>query len=439
MKKAITYLLCFAAFLAPLRASFLSIQIGGFQLSPFRLVILLAFVLHCLFNDHKNINVSRLTLPVVFLFFWLFYAVFSILWVKDYGSWFKNVFFLAFGAIEVLLYSKYFRRIDSIKNVTLFFCFGILIQALIGWYEVFTKNYLFLEMDYGQTLYYVDGTSRIPIAMHHNPNNYATLMFAGVCVSFFQMSVSKKKIAKVFFAIALCQFIALLILTQSRANILALIATSFLYLFFRYKKKFVFFTLTIIILLFAISYTRNYIFDRISGLFSSKDLGDSQSDLIRMNLIKNALYFVGRTFGMGVGAGQSEYWMENYPVFYTYNVTNIHNWWIELLANYGLIIFFGYLFIYISVFLTFFKQRKNNNPKQKRMCLFLSCFLVGYIISCISPSSMMSIEWSWIFFSFLILYSNYVSATKCSSYLKPFSKSLSLKDYEYISNCSLSK
>jgi len=77
-----------------------------------------------------------------------------------------------------------------------------------------------------------------------------------------------------------------------------------------------------------------------------------------MNLIRNGLVFLSSTFGFGVGAGNIEYWMEHNPVYNTSSITNMHNWWIEILVAYGVIIFILYIVFFAKLFMNFYRKYK---------------------------------------------------------------------------------
>ncbi|MFP3339948.1 O-antigen ligase family protein, partial [Micrococcus sp. SIMBA_131] len=69
---------------------------------------------------------------------------------------------------------------------------------------------------------------------------------------------------------------------------------------------------------------------------------------IRANILKNVQYYFAESMGFGVGAGNADYFLKNEPIFPIGVFSNVHNWWGEILVNYGAIVFGGYLAMYLS-------------------------------------------------------------------------------------------
>jgi len=129
---------------------------------------------------------------------------------------------------------------------------------------------------------------------------------------------------------------------------------------------------------------------------------------IRINLIKNSLIFLARTGTFGVGAGNAEYWMENLQVYPTYGIINPHNWWAEVLVQYGVFIFTGYLLFYLSLIIKLYAIYYRLSDKTERMiCEGLLVGLVGFSFASISSSSIMALNPHWLFFAFSLAFLNY--------------------------------
>jgi teichuronic acid biosynthesis protein TuaE len=135
----------------------------------------------------------------------------------------------------------------------------------------------------------------------------------------------------------------------------------------------------------------------------------SGSDFVRINLIKNGLFFLISTLGFGVGAGNIEYWMSHKAMYNTGGVLNIHNWWLEILVGYGVVIFIMYIVFYFKLFRSFYRKFKYSRSKvDMSMSLGIMCFMIGYVIGSISSSSNISSEWLWVFWGIAIAYQGVV-------------------------------
>src|SRR5690606_4009112 len=109
----------------------------------------------------------------------------------------------------------------------------------------------------------------------------------------------------------------------------------------------------------------NEIQTQVNSIFVGGQIAES-SVSIRTNLLKNVIVFVENSFGFGIGVGNSEHYMKTKAVFPTANQYNVHNWFAEIMANYGIIIFVLYVLLYIYLVITLIKIcRKSTNTNEK--------------------------------------------------------------------------
>ena len=116
-----------------------------------------------------------------------------------------------------------------------------------------------------------------------------------------------------------------------------------------------------------------------------------------------------KTFGFGTGAGNIEHWMVNYKIYYTGTITNMHNWWMEILTGYGIIIFVGYVWIYFKMFKILYSSYiKSNDKFIRNTSLGLISAMTAFIIGSVSSSSNMGTAWIWLLWGVVIAYIGYV-------------------------------
>ena len=131
----------------------------------------------------------------------------------------------------------------------------------------------------------------------------------------------------------------------------------------------------------------------------------SGSEFVRINLIRNGFEFLITTFGFGTGAGNVEYWMENYAVHNVSSVYNIHNWWMEVLVGCGLIIFVGCVIFYVKFMRSMWMRfRKSRNRTDIVLSAGILSIMVAYIVGGVGSSSNMNTEWLWVFWAIVIAY-----------------------------------
>ena len=83
----------------------------------------------------------------------------------------------------------------------------------------------------------------------------------------------------------------------------------------------------------------------------------------------------------------------------------MHNWWMLVLTEFGVLIFAAYLIFYVKLFRDLYHgMRSTDDPTVKSICLGLLCCMVGFILGGISPSSVMGMEWLWVFWAVAIAF-----------------------------------
>jgi teichuronic acid biosynthesis protein TuaE len=118
---------------------------------------------------------------------------------------------------------------------------------------------------------------------------------------------------------------------------------------------------------------------------------------IRQQLIENGMNELWRTYGLGIGGGSNDRIQE---IKYKNDTKSMHNFWIEILVEGGIVAFcvflIWYLFILIKLFIISEKS-KNSFIIYVSRSLFLSmCF---FAVGCISASSVIYMLQMWLMFA----------------------------------------
>lgn len=408
MQRKLTFLTIISSLLG---VNVISINMFGFQLSLFRsLAIVITFFIIIEILLKKPEKIKNLNFSVQFYVVWLVYAICTLAWVRDYNGWFKSVFFLVIGVLTVIIAKKYLKDKNDILLAFKAMSVMIAFHNLIGWYEIFTKNYLFLH---GEIVNIYSYYSR-PVSMFGNINDFAVFLTFAVFIEYICAINSSKFIFKLFHLTILISSIVLLVYTGSRGALLGLICGLIIFVFFAIKRartRKIVALLLLFLFLLVLFYPAilNVLSSSISKVLTfgfSKQYG---TDFVRINLIKNGFLFLLMTFGFGTGAGNIEYWMANYGVFDTGGIVNIHNWWMEILVNYGALIFLLYIIFYSNLFISFKKRFKQSVDKiDITISLGIMSIMGGFIIASISGSSNFDSEWLWMFWAILISYQNII-------------------------------
>lgn len=410
MNKALVYLTVVSSYIS---ATIFSINLGFMQISLFRIFVLfLPFACFSKLNSNYHINGKQFpkdkqnNYSVLFMIFWLFYALLSFLWSPSISDTLRHSYLIACGVISVIAFSFILDDAEDIYNCLLASTLMIFVHGIIGWREIFTGNYLV------QTEYTVGyALQMLPVSTMFNVNDYATSMAVGVFLAFAVWKTAPSKIISIFAFFVMVSSALIVIWSRSRANIYGFTLAVVVLLLLSGKKIFKNISL-ILILSFSVLFISDLFFpwtteqftDTVLPGISGIDL-EYGSDYVRMNLIKNGLHFLPQNLFMGTGAGGIEHWMASEWIYDTENIINIHNWWMEILTGYGIFVFIGYLFFFGKLCFDMYKiYRTSNNIKEVYISLAMIGALVSFTIGSVSSSSNMASYSIWVFFAIAIAF-----------------------------------
>lgn len=385
----------------------LSIDLGFIQLSPYRILLLISpfVILKTKKQTLSQLKNSKNYGYFLFLLIWAFYSILPLFWIEDINAWAKMYIFLICGLITTWFIGLYLSsKGDIFKALKLVEIISIIFGA-IAIYEILTGNYLFLNE--GSLGYYQERSQlystigfRVPISVFSNPNNYALFLLFPIFGSFGLSKIKKTKIGRFTSKILTFIFIFLLISTQSRAGFIGLLLGFVAYILVFLKRAdakniFKSILIVLIVLFFVVPWfiENKKLFEALMAI----DLNSSSgSDATRINLIKNGLYFLENSFFLGVGLGNIEYHMSHYGIYSTGSITNIHNWWMEILVSSGIFVFIFYMFVYLKNLKRLYKfsSLKFDKDMQHLSTVFF-CFLAAFFIASVGSSSLMYNEWIW--------------------------------------------
>ena len=398
------------------------IDLGPFSLYPFRILFL--FILFFLFIQWIVDN--RLTVRFFengirygwFFLLWMIYLVFASMWIVEL-SYAKRELFNLLIILLYILVSLYIvedeRDFKLLMRVWLGF---YILNLIVGFWEVLTGNHLptskyhiaAFKM-YKAEVSILYKKSFMPTTFFVNQNNFATYLSISIPLVFFYVRNVLLRYVLSFGGVFL------LLATISRANLIAIFLEATVLPFFLNRRQnsiyipaYVFSLILAALVVYSVAtealtikdprIERFYLVikDKIVNFFKG-GMGERElSTRIRIGLIENSLYYFEKTSGMGTGPGQLEYYIDKFPVAYTYYLKDPHNWWLEILAKYGIFIFVAYVLFLLYLMYNFFSMRRCSLAKG------LIVALVGFIPASISPSGMMTFFPMWAFFIISLLY-----------------------------------
>jgi teichuronic acid biosynthesis protein TuaE len=283
----------------------------------------------------------------------------------------------------------------------------LLINIFIGLIEITTGWHLKEIPSY----YINTWVTNAPFTFFQNINDAATYFVLYLPLSF--ATLYKVRRSKFLFALVFIVSALIVLSTSSRLNYLVLSIQLVAYFYFltdktKYKmlKRLLLSSLVVIFILFIVTniyildggYINNQIINEMASLkgFFSDEAG---SLFIRRRLIVESLNVLYESGLLGVGAGNIEFSMRNTNIAELTGTETLHNWWLELIGNYGIVIFVLFIIFYLKILVNLWKikNRTKSYPlKIYSFSLFVS--LLSFSLSSMSSSSIIQLRYIWILF-----------------------------------------
>ncbi|WP_231392107.1 O-antigen ligase family protein [Paenibacillus sp. HGH0039] len=322
---------------------------------------------------------------LIFFIGWLLYAVIQMEWIIMTENTIKYVKNLVYGVGLVILFSLHVQTFKKLITVYNAWLFSLVLMIGIGWWEVLTGNHLPKS---GALQYQLD---EVATAAFYNPNDFAFFLIVSLPVLFF--SISDKNVGmKAFSWLIMLSSVYFIYLAQARMIYILLIGMIFLYMGYLifYRKIKIVLSIIAGVLVFCLAFLKQ-LTDFWQQIISLK--GDDGSVEVRRVLTADA-WNIAQNNIFGVGAGNIEYYLDQFGTNVG-RIVNVHNWWIEILANYGIFVFSGYvLFMVFSLFLIGKSLLQKTSNAHYMYPLFFS--LLVFTVSCIESSSVAGMGITWL-------------------------------------------
>lgn len=342
-----------------------------------------------------NFKISK-SYYTYFSYAWLFYGVFSIFWVENIYMWFRSNVILLILLLSILIFMNLIKKQEDILFYSKVWTYVVGFASLIGWLEIYTKKYYFTTSPY----IYKYIVYKWPLFSFYNVNDYATYLVISIPIILIYLNFTDLKVQKTLGYIIITATILLLIFTESRGSWLALligVLITFVKTTNKITKKSL---LLIYVILFLMLFGMIIAWESgvLNAFMSEYIYGKKSSDNLRLDLIKNGLKYLENSYYLGVGSGNIEWWFSKVQYYQTPGWTHLHNWWIEVLVNYGVFIFGGYLLFWFKLFrINFVKYNQGN-----KLAKYILMSIVIFSISIFSPSSILLMKWLPVFTGFVV-------------------------------------
>lgn len=366
------------------------------------------FVIKFTLQEEKfQINNSRLRV-YYFLVFWVIYSLLSIIWAKSMKLVLIHTHYTTLFFITFFVFTQSFRG----KKQLIFFYYFLIgiffLYQIIAVWEVSTFQHLPTSRAASKGI-----ISFVPFGPFYNRNDMAAVLLMLNPFLLFRVHISKNIIFKTIGVLSMIFLFIMYTLAGSRIAMLFLGMELLLYFIFFTKLKIkllsvIYFFIFIFLIKLAtpvgFEVFNLFLKDQYSSIQTENESFRTGSIKIRKALLYESVDLCLDSKLLGVGAGNYSIEMKGGRVKRTNNVLSPHNFLLELLSEYGLILFL--IMIYILVrwvidLIIIIKQSKGENKLMAYSCLFS---LLLFLPASILPSSIIKYSFYWIIFAYIHLF-----------------------------------
>lgn len=363
-----------------------------------------------------------------FFFAFVSWYTLSLLWSSDPLDSVKYVL-IVYMCSFLSLFIIYYGRLEGVVHKMFkLFSFIFILEIIFSLLEIFTDfrlpispysdilSYFGREFHLSEkyTPYQIEILKNSATGFEWNMNNLAALMIILFPFFFFYPG----KLVK-YFGTASC--VIIILASGSRGVFLALGFAFGIYLIF-FKKSFLRISMiAVMIFLFGVLITQvasdSKQFVRIKEISEShlafqelfEEGGNEENSIsMRKDLMKTGMDSFYKSYGMGIGAGSTHSVFREKGGIGVYHLTDLHNFWLELFIESGVVFTLAFLFWYVGLWakLYYIGFSKELDPKLKYYAHSCSLALIGFSVAAISASSALYFLPMWILFGFSILVLN---------------------------------
>lgn len=378
----IVFLVCF---------NILQKSISQYILGGFIGVYVLFFLLN---KDYRTKNKGK---GQLFFIAWLIYAFIQKTWIETSDS--TSLYFkvILFGVVAILFMGRLITSKKHLGDLYKWWGFGLLSTILVGLWEV-TTNHHFSSSGAAGSYYNLQHAATVGF---FNPNDYSFFLVVSLPIIFYWI---KKK--------ALYRFIGIFMLissfyitNQNGARFIEIIyvAAVVLFLIRLLRKRKILLTYLFVSVALIGVFNFNTIYESLAS--SVLPNSNDESVYIRKLLLENG-WSIFKTHPFGIGAGNiTSYMAEN--GLGVNGITVVHNFWLEILIEFGIFVFLGFFIFYVSSLYRMYKAVKHMESIRNLVRPLLWSSVI-FIPACIESSSIFVFNITWFFFGTMICVVNVI-------------------------------
>lgn len=390
-------------------SSYVGVRLGGFTLSPFRLLFLVVFGITLV--RHNILLIPKAAFNYIkFYFLWAIWGFISILWAKDLKRALTSEIILIISLCCMVISCQILTDSRKIHLILKAVAICFVIMTFIGLYESLTGHYFFVNDETILNRMAIE-KYRAPLVFFTNQNDYSLFLVYGIFVALYARGSTEAKISRLIYDVAIAVALWLIIFAGSRGCAIAfLIGVIYrIYIILRNKERksrvWIAFTVGSILLISVFILNMGKITAALQSFFHfGVTTASIRSDATRFRLILDGLDMIPKSLGIGVGLSNSGYYLEH-VYRNTGGIWALHNWYLQIFAESGLIIGILYIFQYFSLFKRIkYIYYKTDNPQVKQQAQLFLTVIAAFLVGLLSPSSVFDMEWLWMVWAVIIAF-----------------------------------
>lgn len=372
--------------------------LGGFggALQPIRIIALI-FLPSILIQVRMNRIIYHIFL---FFLFWLFYIVISLSWTSDFNQGIKEFFYyITHFSLFLLIQNWAYKAINPLRSIIVGWLLFFLLTCPIAFYELIYDVHLPSSVQSSDLIINVgDGMvlqKKFASVTFGNYNGYVIHLCLSMPFVFSFLLLKKNIISQCLGWLSIIMMSYILLMNASRGGILCLVVVLFWFLFYykrvAFKSKWLISALVLLVLILFIIPNWNIIAEQFYARFVGRT--NIFEDSGRSNLISLAWTLFLESYAVGTGVGSIQAAMSTK----TSGINIPHNLFLELLVQYGLVIF---IFCFSFIIRLFFNVFSSERRKTINRFILVSSFCSLPFMSVIN-SGYLLMPALWVYFSCL--------------------------------------
>ncbi|HEX2938144.1 MAG TPA: O-antigen ligase family protein [Ruminiclostridium sp.] len=363
-------------------------------------ILVLLTVIYIVLHGKGSVRLGRSLKYTAILAFIIVYSLISLKSAMNFESSLNKFMFQLSGLATVFYITAFTDNAEDLKKFlrVLTICFAV--TAVIGIYEMYSKNYLFNPSAAMLPKRNVYGR-RYPCAVFYNTNDLATFLtvfspFAVFTIADWAKGITGKVLGFILSALVFMNLLG----GRARTSFFVILAFGVLvFLICAAVKNFRKYTLNVIIFILGLPFAEFIL--RITeikkGTVISKINTINTSDYSvneRIKITLSGLKMSASHLLCGVGVGNS---VPLLPKYAKVRAINLHNTPLEILAEFGIVVFILYA---VMVILPAVDLIKNSSeiPKWRLFCVLCCIMLLAFQVESMQPSDALHISALWILF-----------------------------------------